>query len=71
MAKRFTWNGTEFSASMRTLSQHFPEEFRQGMVARAKIVGATGDNHPTLLIEAMRPDLHAIVVLFARDVAER
>ena len=50
----------------------FPEEFRQGMAARAEILGTTGANHPEHWVgELANPALHAIVVLFARDVAER
>jgi len=50
----------------------FPEEFRQGMAARAEILGATGASHPDLWEGGLQSgDLHAIVVLFARDVAER
>ena len=50
----------------------FPEEFRQGMVARAEILGDTGANHPDHWVGGLAsPDLHAIVILFARDVAER
>ena len=50
----------------------FPEEFRQGMVARAAILGDTGANHPNHWVGGLAsPDLHAIVILFAGDVAER
>ena len=50
----------------------FPEEFRQGMAARAAILGDTGANHPDHWVGGLAsPDLHAIVILFARDVAER
>jgi len=50
----------------------FPEEFCQGMAERAQIVGTTGRNHPEYWVGSLAsPDLHAIVVLFARDVAER
>src|SRR3979490_1485358 len=41
-----TWNGLRalgvYEASLAT----FPEEFRQGMAARAEILGDTGVNHP-------------------------
>jgi Dyp-type peroxidase family len=50
----------------------FPGEFRQGMAARANILGFVGANRPDRWIgELSNPALHAIVVLFARDVAER
>src|SRR5205809_3833000 len=68
----FTWNGLRAlgvdDASLAT----FPEEFRQGMAARASILGDTGANHPDHWLGGLAsPDLHAIVILFARDVAER
>ena len=46
----------------------FPEEFRQGMAARAAILGETGATHPDRRVGGLAtPDLHAIVILFARD----
>ena len=68
----FTWNGLKAlgvdDASLAT----FPEEFHQGMAARANILGATGANHPDHWIGGMaNPSLHAILVLFARNVEER
>jgi Dyp-type peroxidase family len=50
----------------------FPVEFREGMAARAEVLGDTGANHPDHWVDGLaNPDLHAIVILFARDVAER
>ena len=50
----------------------FPEEFKQGMVARAEMLGDTGENHPDHWVGGLAsPDLHAIAILFARDEAER
>jgi deferrochelatase/peroxidase EfeB len=50
----------------------FPEEFRQGMATRAEVLGMTGANHPDHWKGGLAsPDLHAIVILFARDVPER
>jgi Dyp-type peroxidase family len=68
----FTWNGLRaLSLNERSLAT-FPEEFRQGMAARAQILGTTGANDPAHWVEGLAaPDLHAIIVLFARDVAER
>ena len=68
----FTWNGlralgVEEASSLDT----FPEEFKQGMVARAEILGDTGANHPDHWVGGLAsPDLHAIAILFARDDAE-
>ena len=42
------------------------------MAARAEVLGDTGANHPDHWLGGLAsPDLHAIVILFARDVAER
>ena len=42
------------------------------MVARAEMLGDTGENHPDHWVGGLAsPDLHAIVILFARDDAER
>src|SRR4051812_3622629 len=50
----------------------FPEEFRQGMAARADILGATGTNHPDNWRGGMgSDDLHAVIILFACDDKER
>jgi hypothetical protein len=44
----------------------FPEEFRQGMTARAEIVGTTGANYPDHWVgELGNPALRAIAILFA------
>src|SRR5713101_5711781 len=68
----FTWNGLRAlgvdDASLAT----FPEEFKQGMVARAEILGDTGANHPKNWVGGLASqDLHGIAILFARDAAER
>jgi deferrochelatase/peroxidase EfeB len=68
----FTWNGLQALGVDNAALATFPEEFRQGMAARAQILGTTGANHPDhWLGNLASPDLHAIVVLFARDVPER
>jgi Dyp-type peroxidase family len=42
------------------------------MAARAEVLGDTGANHPDNWVGSLAsPDLHAIVILFARDFAER
>jgi Dyp-type peroxidase family len=68
----FTWNGLRAlgvdDASLAT----FPDEFREGMAARAGILGATGPNDPRHWAGSVAsPDLHAIAILFARDAEER
>jgi Dyp-type peroxidase family len=68
----FTCNGLAALGVDETSLATFPEEFRQGMVARAEMLGDTGENHPSRWRDGLaRPDLHAIIILFARDVAER
>ena len=68
----FTWNGLRALGVDETSLATFPEEFKQGMAARAEMLGDTGANHPDNWVGGLAsPDLHAIVMLFARDNAER
>ncbi len=68
----FTWNGLRALGVDAGALATFPEEFRQGMSERAGIIGTTGANHPQhWLGELASPDLHAVAILFARDVEER
>ena len=68
----FTFNGLRALGVDEESLATFPEEFRQGMAARAAILGDTGANHPDHWVGGLAsPDLHAIVILFARDVLER
>ena len=68
----FTWNGLRAMGVNEALLATFPEEFRQGMAARAQMLGTTGANHPEHWVGGLAStNLHAIVVLFARNVAER
>jgi len=67
-----TWNGLQTLGVAEASLATFPEEFRQGMAARAGVLGTTGANHPDHWVGGLAsPNLQAIVVLFARDVAER
>src|SRR5207237_6789364 len=68
----FTWNGLRALGVDEASLATFPEEFTQGMVARAEMLGDTGSNHPDTWVGGLSsPDLHAIVILFAGDEAER
>ena len=68
----FTWNGLRALGVDEASLATFPEEFREGMAARAEVLGTTGANHPDHWVGGLTgPDLHAIVILFAKDVAER
>src|SRR5207302_10585597 len=68
----FTWNGLRALGVDEGSLATFPEEFKQGMVARAEMLGDTGEHHPDNWAGGLAsPDLHAIATLFARDAAER
>src|SRR4051794_38426985 len=41
-----TWNGLRALGLDEAALATFPEEFQQGMVARASMLGDTGKNHP-------------------------
>jgi Dyp-type peroxidase family len=63
----FTWNGLRALGMDEASLATFPFEFRCGMVARAEVLGDTGANHPVHWLGGLAsPDLHAIVILFAR-----
>src|SRR5437764_1974831 len=67
-----TWTGLRALGVDEASLASFPEEFRQGMAARAEILGDTGANHPDNWVGGLAsPDLHAIAILFARDRADR
>lgn len=67
----FTWNGLRALGLDEASLATFPEEFKQGMVARAEMLGDTGPNHPDHWVGGLAsPDLHAIAILFARDSTE-
>ncbi len=67
----FTWNGLRALGLDETSLASFPEEFKQGMPARAEVLGDTGLNAPDHWVGGLAsPDLHPIVILFARDAAE-
>ena len=67
----FTWNGLRALGLDEASLASFPEEFKQGMAARAEMLGDAGVNAPEHWVGGLAsPDLHAIVILFARDEAE-
>ena len=67
----FTWNGLRALGLDEASLTSFPEEFKQGMAARAEMLGDTGLNAPQYWVGGLESsDLHAIVILFARDDAE-
>ncbi len=67
----FTWNGLRALGVSEESLATFPEAFRQGMAARADILGDTGGSHPDNWVGGLAgDDLHAIAILFARNDAE-
>jgi len=68
----FTWHGLRALGLEQQVLDSFPEEFRQGMVQRAEILGDTGGNAPSHWVDhTADPALHAIAILFARNATER
>ncbi len=68
----FTSNGLRALGVDDNTLDTFPSEFREGMAARAEILGDTGTNDPAHWVDKTAdPDLHAVAILFARDGAER
>ena len=68
----FTFNGLRKLGVNEASLATFPEPFRQGMAARAKMLGDIGINHPDNWEDKITSeDLHAVVILFARDKQER
>jgi hypothetical protein len=50
----FTWNGLRALGLDDASLASFPEEFKQGMVARAEMLGDTGANHPDYWVGGLR-----------------
>lgn len=67
----FTWTGLRALGVPDDALATFPDEFREGMAARAEILGDTGANAPSHWVGGLAgDDVHAIAILFARDDAE-
>ncbi len=67
----FTWTGLRALGVPEDSLNSFPEAFREGMAARATILGHTGRNAPEHWAGSLAGDeLHAIAILFARDDEE-
>ena len=68
----YTWNGLRAMGVDDASLNTFPDEFREGMAARAQVLGDTGQNHPREWVGGLESsDLHAIAILFARNAAQR
>src|SRR5271163_3112189 len=64
----FTWNGLRALGVPEESLTTFPQEFREGMAARAAILGDSGGNQPDNWVGGLAgEDLHAIAILFARN----
>jgi deferrochelatase/peroxidase EfeB len=67
-----TWHGLRALGVDDAALSTFPEEFREGFAARAEMLGISGASHPDHWEGGLAdPAFHAIVILFARDTAER
>ncbi|MFI7667070.1 Dyp-type peroxidase [Nocardia sp. NPDC049526] len=67
----FTWRGLRALGVPEETLVTFPDEFREGMAARADILGDTGACSPDNWVGRLADDdLHAIAILFARTDAE-
>jgi Dyp-type peroxidase family len=63
----FTWNGMRALGVDDASLASFPDEFREGMAARADILGDTGAAAPEHWVGGLAgDDLHAIAILFSR-----
>ena len=63
----FTWNGLRALGVPEESLATFPDEFREGMAARADILGDTGTNAPEHWVGGLAgDDVHAIAILFSR-----
>ncbi|GAO43983.1 Dyp-type peroxidase [Flavihumibacter petaseus] len=68
----FTANGLRKLGISETELATFSEPFLQGMAARAGMLGDTGANHPDNWEDNITSDnLHAVVILFAKDREEK
>ncbi len=63
----FTWNGLRALGVPEESLATFPDEFREGMAARADILGDTGARAPEHWVGGLAgDDVHAIAILFSR-----
>ena len=66
----FTYNGLHALGIDQAALSTFPEEFQMGMPARAEVLGDHGASHPDQWEGGLASsDLHAVLLLFARDRA--
>jgi hypothetical protein len=62
----FTWTGLQALGVPEESLATLPDEFREGMLIRAGILGDTGDNAPEHWVGGLAgDDLHAIAILFS------
>jgi Dyp-type peroxidase family len=64
----FTWNGLRALGVPEESLATFPDEFREGMAARAGILGDIGTSAPEHWVGGLAGDeVHAIAILFSRN----
>lgn len=64
----FTWTGLRALGVDEESLATFPDEFREGMAARAGILGDTGTSAPEHWVGGLAgDDVHAIAILFSRN----
>jgi deferrochelatase/peroxidase EfeB len=61
----FTWTGLQALGVPEESLATLPDEFREGMLIRAGILGDTGENAPEHWVGLAGDDLHAIAILFS------
>ena len=59
MTVAFTWDGLRALGVNEGSLATFPDEFKQVMIARAEILGDSGENHPNNWVASLtaKPDL--------------
>ncbi|PWT98237.1 MAG: peroxidase [Bacteroidetes bacterium] len=68
----FTYNGLKKLGVDEASLESFPDAYKQGMAARARMLGFTDYNHPDNWEDKITdPNLHATVILFARTQEEK
>src|SRR2546430_9609281 len=66
-----SWNGLRALGLDEKSLASFPEEFKQGMVGRAEMLGDTGPNAPAQWAGGpASPDLHAIAIRSEEHTSE-
>ena len=65
----FTFTGLSALGISADALEGFPSEFRQGMLARARLLGDVGESDPSNWEPLWREDVHCLVMIGANDTA--